>query len=276
MPDTYSLRRSSFPAPGPAEIFAGPLLTDATGSLVMTDRFLASQDGPAGLVPGRFAFKLGGVVFLPEKLTQLEEVAELTDSPAMDTFDLPAVVELAAIAFRVHAKAANPYTAQDYLADPRTFLVPFLDVVEVSTVKVLKTAYDTVVTCEDLDGARRTFRFQSAAATGSRKKGELLAWAIICQRVNRDFDAAEQIVTQRGLEPYLAAARDDVVGDVDEQLVVARARQLRRRALQERGTTVVAETRAGMKELLAGLLPEYRRIREIEGILAPERLALLP
>ncbi len=246
----------------------------------MTDQFLAGRDGPASLVPGRFAFKRDGVVFLPEKLTPLEEAAELADSPAMDRFDMPPIVEFAALALRVHATASNPYTAEDYLADPRTFFLPFLDVVEVSTVKAANFAYDTVVVCEDVEGGRRTVRFRSAAETGSRKKGELLAWAVVSQRINRDFDAAEQAVAQRELAPYLAEAREPAGGGPgeggdDEALLLARARQLRRRALHERGTTVVAETRAGMKELLADLLPEYRRIREIEGMLAPEHLALL-
>jgi hypothetical protein len=58
--------------------------------------------------------------------------------------------------------------------------------------------------------------------------------------------------------------------------VLAQARQLRRRAVRERGTTVVAEARAGLREVLADLLPEYRRIQDIEGMLSPERLALLP
>lgn len=277
MPDTYSLRRSPFPAPAPAEIFAGPLLADATGALVMSDQFLAGRDGSGALVPGRFAFKRDGLVFLPEKLTALEEAAELTDSPAMDALPLPAVAELAAIALRVHAHAANPYTAEDYLADPRSFLLPFLDVVAVATVKAATMVYDTVVTSEDADGDRRTFRFQSTGPTGSRKKGELLAWAIVCQRVNRDFEAAEEAVAQRGLAPYLAEARQRAgESEDDEELVLAQARQLRRRAVRERGTTVVAETRAGMKQLLADLLPEYRRIEGIEGMLGAEHLALLP
>lgn len=281
MPDTYSIRRSPFPAPPAEQIFAGPLLVDATGALVMTDQFLAGHDGSAGLVPGRFAFKRDGLVFLPEKLTDLEEAAELTDSPAVDALGLPAVVELAAIALRVHASATNPYTTDDYLADPRAFILPFLDVVEVSTVKVANITYDTVVTGEDVDGGRRTFRFQSAGPTGSRKKGDLLAWAIVAQRVSRDFEAADQAVAQRALAPYLAEARERAGGGpgegVDgEELVLAQARQLRRLALRERGTTVVAEARAGMKELLADLLPEYRRIPDIEGMLAPEHLALLP
>ena len=281
MPDTYSIRRSPFPAPPPEEIFAGPLLVDATGALVATDQFLAGQGGAGRLVPGRFAFKRDGVVFLAEKLTDLEEAAALTDSPAMDALQLPPVVELATLALRVHARAANPHTTDDYLADPRTFFLPFLDVVEVATVKVASIAYDTVVTCEDVAGGRRTFRFQSAGPTGSRKKGELLAWAVVCQRINRDFDAAEQAVAQRGLAPYLAEARERAGGGPgeggdDEELVMAQARQLWRRALRDRGTTVVAETRAGTKDLLADLLPEYRRIRGIEGMLAPEHLALLP
>lgn len=279
MPDTYSLRRSLFPAPPADDIFAGPLLVDGTGALVVTDRFLAGHDGSDGLVPGRLGFKRDGLVFLAEKLTDLEEGAELADSPAMDALALPAVVELAAIALRVHAKAANPFTTQDYLADPRTFLLPFLDVVEVSTVRVANLTYDTVVTTEDVDGRRRTFRFQSAGPTGSRKKGELLAWAIIGQRISRDFQTAEQAVAQRGLAPYLAVARERAGGGpgegADEELVLAEARQLRRRALREVGTTVVAETRAGMRDLLGDLLPEYRRIQGIEEILAPEHLGLL-
>ena len=279
MPDTYALRRSRFPAPSAEEIFAGPLLVDATGALVATDQFLARRDGGGEQVPGRLAFKRDGLVFLAEKLTDLEEGAELTDSPAMDALQLPAVVELAALALRVHAKAANPFTAEDYLADPRTFLLPFLDVVEVSTVRVANITYDTVVTTEDVDGGRRTARFQSSGPTGSRKKGELLAWAIIGQRISRDFEAAEQAVARRGLAPYLAEARERAGGGhgegADEDLVLAEARQLRRRALREVGTTVVAETRAGMKELLGDLLPEYRRVPDIEGMLVPEHLALL-
>lgn len=280
MPDTYSIRRSPFPAPPAEEIFAGPLLVDAAGALVATDQFLAGHDGSGPLVPGRFAFKRDGIVFLAEKPTVLEEAAELTDVPAVDGLPLPPIVDLAAIALRVHAKAANPYTTEDYLADPRTFLLPFLDVVEVAMVKVANIAYDTVVTTLDVGGGRRTFRFQSAGPTGSRKKGALLAWAIVCQRINRDFEAAEQAVARRALAPYLAVARERAGGGpgegADEELVLAEARQLRRRALRERGTTVVAETRAGMKELLGDLLPDYRRIQDIEGMLAPERLALLP
>jgi hypothetical protein len=278
MPDTYSIRRSRFPAPPPAEIFAGPVLTDASGAMVVTDQFLAGQEA---LAPGRFACKRDGLVFLPEKLTDLEEAAELTDSPAMDAWQPPALIELAAIALRVHAKATNPYTTEDYLADPRTFLVPFLDVVDVSTVRVANVTYDTVVTCEDVEGGRRAFRFQSAGATGSRKKAELLAWAIVSQRINRDIEAAERSVAQRDLAPYLAEARELAGGGPgeggdDEELVLAQARQLRRRALRERGTTVVAEARAGMRELLADLLPEYRRIQDIGRMLDAEHLALLP
>ena len=281
MPDTYSIPRSPFPAPPAEAIFAGPALVDTTGALVATDQFLAGHDRAGGLVPGRLGFKRDGLVFLAEKLTDLEAAAELTDSPAMDALRPPPVVELAAIALRVHAHAANPYTTEDYLADPRTFFVPFLDVVEVATVKVASLTYDTVVTCEDAAGGRRAFRFQSASPTGSRKKGDLLAWAVVGQRISRDFDAAEEAVAQRGLAPYLAEARQAAGGGPgeggdDEELVLAQARQLRRRALRERGTTVVAEERAGMKELLADLLPEYRRIRGIEGMLAPEHLALLP
>jgi hypothetical protein len=281
MPDTYSIRRSRFPAPAPAEIVAGPVLIDASGSMVMTDRFQAGQEGAGALVPGRFAFKRDGLVFLPEKLTDLEEAAELTDSRAMDAWQPPVLVELAAIALRVHAKATNPYTTDDYLADPRAFLVPFLDVVEVSTVRIANVTYDTVVTCEDVDGGRRAFRFQSTGATGSRRKGELLAWAVISQRINRDIQAAEDAVAQEGLAPYLAEARElagggRAEGGGDEELVLAQARQLRRSALRERGTTVVAEARAGMTRLLADLLPEYRRIEGIEGMLAPEHLLLLP
>lgn len=279
MPDTYSIRRSRFSAPPAEEIFAGPILVDTTGALVATDQFLASSDG-GDRVPGRLAFKRDGLVFLAEKLTDLEEGVELTDSPAMDALQLPAVVELAAIALRVHATAANPFTTEDYLADPRTFLLPFLDVVEVSTVRVANITYDTVVTTEAIDGGRRTFRFQSAGPTGSRKKGELLAWAIVGQRISRDFEAAEQAVAERGLAPYLAEARERAGGGpgegADDELVLAEARQLRRRALREAGTTVVAETRAGMKELLGDLLPEYRRIQDIEGMLAAGHLALLP
>ena len=278
MPDTYSIRRSPFPAPPPAEILAGPVLTDASGAMVVTDQFLAGREA---LAPGRFAFKRDGLVFLPEKLTALEEAAELTDSPAMDAWQPPALIELAAIALRVHAKATNPYTTEDYLADPGTFFVPFLDVVAVSTIRVASATYDTVVACEDVDGGRRAFRFQSAGATGSRKKAELLAWAIVSQRINRDFEAAEHAVARRGLAPYLAEARELAGGGPgeggdDEELVLAQARQLRRRALRERGTTVVAEARAGMRELLADLLPEYRRIQDIEGMLAAEHQALLP
>ncbi len=279
MPDTYSIRRSPFPAPTAEEILAGPVLVDATGALVVTDQFLASRDG-GGRAPGRLVIKRDGLVFLAEKLTDLEEAAELTDTPAMDRLQLPAVVELAAIALRVHAAAANPFTIEDFLADRRTLLVPFLDVVQVSTVRVANITYDTVVTTEDVDGGRRTFRFQSAGPTGSRKKGALLAWAIVGQRISRDFEAAEQAVAQRGLAPYLAAARERAGGGpgegADEELVLAEARQLRRRALREAGMTVVAETRAGMKELLGDLLPEYRRIEDIEAMLAPEHLALLP
>lgn len=280
MPDTYSIRRSRFPAPAAAEIVAGPVLTDASGSMVMTDQFLAAQEGVSALVPGRFAFKRDGLVFLPEKLTDLEEAAELTDSPAMDAWQPPVLIELAAIALRVHAKATNPYTTEDYLADARSFLVPFLDVVEVSTGRVANVTYDTVVTCEDLEGGRRAFRFQSAGATGSRKKGELLAWAIVSQRINRDIEAAERAVAQHGLAPYLAEARELAGGGPgeggdDEEVVLAQARQLRRRALRDRGTTVVAEARAGVTQLLADLLPEYRRIPGVEGMLASEHLALL-
>lgn len=280
MPDTYSIRRSRFPAPAAAEIVAGPVLTDASGSMVMTDQFLAAQEGVSALVPGRFAFKRDGLVFLPEKLTDLEEAAELTDSPAMDAWQPPVLIELAAIALRVHAKATNPYTTEDYLADARHFLVPFLDVVEVSTGRVANVTYDTVVTCEDLEGGRRAFRFQSAGATGSRKKGELLAWAIVSQRINRDIEAAERAVAQHGLAPYLAEARELAGGGPgeggdDEEVVLAQARQLRRRALRDRGTTVVAEARAGVTQLLADLLPEYRRIPGVEGMLASEHLALL-
>src|SRR5687768_5310346 len=98
MPDTYSIRRSPFAAPSRDEILAGPVLTDATGSLVMTDQFLAGRDASGGLVPGRFAFKRDGLVFLAEKLTDLEEAAALTDSPAMDLWQPPAIIEVAAIA----------------------------------------------------------------------------------------------------------------------------------------------------------------------------------
>lgn len=279
MPDTYSIPRSAFPAPTAEEVFAGPVLVDATGALVVTDQFLASRDG-GGRAPGRLVIKRDGLVFLAEKLTDLEVAAGLTDTPAMDRLQLPAVVELAAIALRVYATAANPFTIEDFLADPRTLLLAYLDVVEVSTVRVASFTYDTVVTTEDLDGGRRTFRFQSAGPTLSPKKVELLAWAIVGQRISRDFEAAEQAVAQRGLAPYLAAARERAGGGpgegADEELVLAEARQLHRRALREAGTTVVAARRAGMKELLGDLLPEYRGVEGVEAMLAPEHLALLP
>ncbi|MDP1804641.1 MAG: hypothetical protein Q8K72_05710, partial [Acidimicrobiales bacterium] len=93
MPDTYSIPRSAFPAPTAEEVFAGPVLVDATGALVVTDQFLASRDG-GGRAPGRLVIKRDGLVFLAEKLTDLEVAAGLTDTPAMDRLQLPAVVEL--------------------------------------------------------------------------------------------------------------------------------------------------------------------------------------
>ena len=281
MPDTYSLRRSRFPAPAPAEIFAGPLLTDATGSLVMTDQFLASRDGPGALVPGRFAFERDGVVVPAGEADATRGVgrADRLAGDGQQSICRPSSSWPPSPS--APTPGVQPLHRRGLSRRPPAFLLPFLDVVEVSTVKVAQIAYSTVVTCEDIDGGRRTFRFQSAGETGSRKKSELLAWAIVCQRINRDFDAAEEAVAQQGLAPYLAEARELAGGGPGEGvddggLVLAQARQLRRRALKDRGTTVVAETRAAMKELLADVLPGYRRIREIEGMLTPERLALLP
>jgi hypothetical protein len=277
MPVTYSVRRSRFPAPSPAEIFAGPLFVDATGSLAQTDQFLTARPGTVELVPGWCGFKRDGVVFFPEKPTIYQEGVELSE-PVLDMMRAPDILELIGMALRIHAEVSNPYSAADYLADPRTFFLPFLDVVEVSNRRVDLVMSETVVTAEDVAGDRRTYRFQTKGAGSSRKKNELLARIVISQRITRDIEYAEAAVAQGSLAPYLAEAQARAgvgEGAVADEVLLAQARQLRRRALQERGTTVLAETRAGVTQLLADLLPEYRRIPDVGAMLAPEHAALL-
>ncbi len=278
MPVTYSVRRSRFPPPSLAEIFAGPQLVDASGSLAQTDQFLTARPGTVELVPGWCGFKRDGVVFFPEKPTAYQEGVELSE-PVLDLVHAPDILELVGMALHIHAEVSNPYSAEDYLADPRTFFLPFLDVVEVAIGRVDVVMSEAFVTAEDVAGDRRTYRFQTKGAGGSRKKNELLARIVTSQRVTCDFEAAEADVARRSLAPYLAEAQARAgvgEGAVADEVVLAQARQLRRRALQARGTTVLAETRAGVTQLLADLLPEYRRIPDVESMLAPEHAALLP
>jgi hypothetical protein len=254
-------------------MFVGP-----SGALVTSDLFLTARPGTAELVAGWCGFKRDGVVFFPDKPTLAQEAQEPSER-LLDLFDLPGAVDLLGLAVRVFAEASNPHRAEDYLGDPRTFLLPFLDVVEVSVLRASALVWDTAVTCEDLQGSRRSYRFQAKEALASRGNGEALARMIVSQRMARDFDAAENDVAGRALAPYLAEARARARagsgGEAGDELALAEARQLRRRANEARGTTVVAETRAGVKAVLGDLLAEYRRIPGVEGMLAAEHMALL-
>jgi hypothetical protein len=69
------------------------------------------------------------------------------------------------MAAEVHTEAKR--TTADLLANPGFFVVPFLDVVEVSVVKSrgprwlsARAAYEALVTCEDGSGQRRCYRFR--------------------------------------------------------------------------------------------------------------------
>ena len=271
---SYSIRRSPFSAPTIGEILDGPILTDRTGTLATTDLFMTAKDanigGPAH--EGSCGFKQGGVVFFPSTPTLLQEGAEVVEQ-GLDQLPLPALFELAGLAFNIYAEAkSQPRTARDYLADPRTFVLPFLDVVEVSVVKADHTrllqdwsAYEVLVACDDGSTGPRHYRFRERGPAWRHEKSDALAHVIISMRVVNDLDAAEADVLRRELDPYVATARDGLrakYGDLEERehLVLAQARQLRRQTLQRSGTPVVEHLKARVHEGLGDLILEYQRV----------------
>lgn len=273
---SYRIRRSTFVAPTVEQILTGPVVTDATGLRFTTGRFTAAKDGRKGgpTHAGLCGLKQSGFVFFPEKPTELQEGAEVVGE-ALDSLSLPDLFELAGLAFTLYAESKSGRTARDFLGDPRTFVVPFLDVTEVAVSRVDRnrvfqdlSPYEVLVTCEDGSGQPLQYRFRERGRSWAPNNSDDLAAAIATMRIINDLDAAQEEVARRENDRYTAQAREDLTaqyGDLEgrEDLIAAQARQLRRQAAEQSGTTVAGHVNGEIRRLLQGLLPDYERLIEL-------------
>lgn len=274
---SYRIRRSTFPAPTTEEILAAPLLADETGRLMFTQVFVAAKDGNLGgpCHAGTFGCKECGLVFLPG-----EDSLE-----AIENAPVPDVLKLVTAAASVLADAER--TAADRLADPLFFVLPFVDVVEVSVVKSrgprllsLRDAYEALVTCEDGSGQRRRYRFREMRQSRLAEMTNDFARLIVAMRVARDLDAAVQQAMSREMDRYLDEARRQLqakYGDLTdrEHLVWASARQLYRQAVGPSVSSHQQLRRRGIEAVLGDLVTDYQRMPDVLGQLSTWHRQLL-
>lgn len=267
-----TVRRSPLPPPTPDRILAGPTLSDVDGRQAVARASLAEGGGDRPVFhEGMIGLKADGLVFFPD-LPSGTDLAEGLDT-TLALLPVPKLLQLAGMAVHGFALGRETRSAADFLADPRTAFVPFLDVVEVAVVRlgVLGRGPCLVqVRCQDQAGTARSYSFGGVGGRGDAAGADLLASVLVEGRVRCDLAGIEEVARARELDPYLHVAAGMLAAagprPVFDGAVTAQARELWRAALEQEGRSPWDAVADRMRALLADVLPDYRRIPDIERL----------